>query len=117
MEDAARELAGLGAKNVLIKVGRRGCITYNSKTGEMHHVPVYNAQVEDPTGAGDSFCGGFTVGMKETGDLVKAAMYGAVSSSFIIEHFSVVPSLGISRAEAEKRLRAIEAKMMEESKL
>ena len=40
-------------------------------------IPVFPTNVKDPTGAGDAFCGGFQVGLFETGDPVQAALYGA----------------------------------------
>ena len=51
---------------------------------------VYNGDKQvkgpiDPTGAGNAFLGGFTVGLLESGDVVKAAGYGNVASSFALE--------------------------------
>jgi ribokinase len=56
------------------------------------------------TGAGDSFCGGFSVGYLKTGDAVEAAFYGTVSASFVIEGFGGLHALKIDRAQAKKRL-------------
>ncbi len=104
MEWAARRLCRMGAKAVVIKLGVKGCLIYQAIEDKIHYVPVFPANVQDPTGAGDSFCGGFLAGLKESGDLIQAAMYGAVSASFIIEHFGVEAVLKIKRHEALKRL-------------
>ena len=112
MAEAAEKLIQLGAKNVVIKIGKRGCLVYVNK--EIIFVNAYHSDVvKDPTGAGDSFCGGFLVGYKKTHDLVTAAKYGTVSSSFIIEDFGIEPALHISREMAEKRLQDIVCYTME----
>ena len=56
------------------------------------------------TGAGDSFCGGFSIGYAKTGDPHQAALYGTVSASFIIEAFGGLHGLNVSRARAQERL-------------
>ena len=68
------------------------------------HVPAFPASAVDPTGAGDSFCGGFLVGLVETGDLTQAALYGTVAASFVVESRHAIPVLAISRDAAEARL-------------
>ena len=62
----------------------------------------------DLTGAGDSFCGGFTAGFLETRDVVQAALYGTVSASYIIEGFGGLHALEINRAQAENRLAKLQ---------
>ena len=73
--DAARSLIEDGAHAVVVKLGAGGSIVVDGH-GVITHVPAYPAQTVDPTGAGDSFCGGFLVGLHETGDLIQAAIYG-----------------------------------------
>lgn len=112
MAEAAENMIKLGARNVVVKIGKRGCLVYVNK--EVIFVNAYHSDiVKDPTGAGDSFCGGFLVGYKETHDLVSAAKYGTVSSSFIIEDFGIEPALHISREAAEKRLKEVVCYTME----
>ena len=108
MELAARLLCSeYGANNACVKVGRDGSIVYEKDKDRITRVGICKVDAKDPTGAGDSFCGGFTVGLKETGSFVEAAKYGAVSSSFIIENFGVEESLRITRSQAVERLRTI----------
>ena len=47
------------------------------------------------------------VGLAETGDPVKAACYGAVSASFIIEGYGADYALGVTRDQAEDRLKKL----------
>lgn len=73
---------------LIIRAGRRGAAVM-TKGSVLHWVPAYHdnqERVRDVTGAGNAFCGGLCIGWAETdGDPVMAAMYGAVSSSFVVE--------------------------------
>jgi len=102
--DGIRRLQAMGARNVVLKQGSRGCLVVAGSAGGGHSVPVYPARVVDPTGAGDAFCGGFLAGLLETGDALQAALYGTVSASFVIEHSGILPVLAITREQAEERL-------------
>ncbi len=104
--EAARALGKLGPQTVAVKVGARGSIVFDGRSGAIAHVPAYPCHAIDPTGAGDAFCGGFLVGLVETGDPVEAARYGTVSASFIVEGFGSLYALRVTREQAEER-RAI----------
>ena len=51
--------------------------------------PISEGKVIDPTGAGNAFMGGFAIGLGETGDVIEAISYGAVSSSFALEQIGI----------------------------
>ena len=99
-----REIAARGPKIVVIKQGDHGAVLYDRQQDCFRQILPYPADVDDLTGAGDSFCGGFATGYLETGDPVQAALYGTVSASFIIEGFGGLHALKISRSQAEQRL-------------
>lgn len=99
-----RELAKRGPKIVVVKQGDHGATVYDRTREILYQLQAYPANVDDLTGAGDSFCGGFAVGYLQTGDPVEAALYGTVSASFIIEGFGGLHALSKTRAEAEERL-------------
>ncbi|MFQ5610495.1 MAG: carbohydrate kinase family protein [Anaerolineae bacterium] len=103
-ETLCRELAARGPRVVVIKEGERGAAVYDRETDRCRRVPAYPAQVTDLTGAGDSFCGGFSVGYALSGDPFEAALYGTVSASFIIEGFGGLHALAVTRRQAEARL-------------
>jgi len=105
-----RALGRMGPKATVIKLGADGCLVYTRLTDRVTHVPAFPTVTVDPTGAGDAFCGGLLVGLAETGDAVEAARYGTVSASFIVEGFSSLYALGITRTEAEKRLKSIQTR-------
>lgn len=107
------EIAQRGPKIMVIKQGDHGAILYDCEHDTFHPILPYPANVDDLTGAGDSFCGAFAVGYLETGDPLQAALYGTVSASFIIEGFGGLHALKIGRSQAEERL----AKLREINKL
>ena len=104
IETFCREIAARGPKIGVVKKGEHGASLYDRRQDRFWQVLPYPADVHDLTGAGDSFCGGFTVGYGETGDPFRAALYGTVSASFIIEGFGGLHALKIDRTQAEKRL-------------
>lgn len=106
--DAARELLDLGAHSVVVKLGAAGSIVATEDDAGATFVPAYPAATVDPTGAGDSFCGGFLVGFCETGDFVRAAVHGTVAASFVVEERAAIPILGVARRSAEARARVVE---------
>jgi sugar/nucleoside kinase (ribokinase family) len=106
----AREFFKHGAGGVVIKKGSAGGLLFQKENAEGEVLPIYAVPNPiDVTGAGDSFCGGFLVGLGETGDPRKAALYGAVSASFVIEGYGAEYALTVSRDKAEERLSAIKS--------
>ena len=77
---------------------------------EVFLAPAYPLEeIFDPTGAGDSFAGGFMGYIAKTGDLSdanlrRAVIYGSVMGSFAVEQFSVKRLLSVNSAEISKRL-------------
>jgi sugar/nucleoside kinase (ribokinase family) len=96
----------LGPAFVVCKWGAIGSYVFDVHRRLGWHVgTVRGLQIVDETGAGDAYCGGFLAGMILAGDVVTAAAYGTVSSSFVLEslgarlapHFST--DLAASRLE------------------
>ena len=70
-------------------------------------------EVKDPTGAGDTFAGGFmgylasqNATLSDTSVLRKAIIYGSVMASFAIEDFSINRLLKLEKHEVEKRFQS-----------
>ncbi|MCP5098656.1 MAG: carbohydrate kinase family protein [Chloroflexi bacterium] len=107
---AAETLCDWGAPMVVIKNGAKGVLILEGSTGKRTTVPAFHKspdpRVIDITGAGDSFCGGFMVGLAETGNPIQAARMGVVSSSLVIEGYGALYALG-RREEGNGRLRHI----------
>ncbi len=103
IEPALAMLAARCRGTATVKLGARGALVWDKAAGRAVAVPVLPTHAVDPTGAGDSFCGGFLAGLVETGDPVKAACFGAVSASLIVSRFGVDGALPIDRAACRAR--------------
>ncbi len=107
--DRAAKLAlDLGLKAVVIKRGSEGASLFTER-GRMDIPAVRLDNVVDPTGAGDSFAGGFMGYLAKAGDLSesnlrKAMEYATVLASFTVEDFSLENLKGLNLEGIEKRL-------------
>ncbi len=77
---AAIELTGAGVKCVVVKLGGDGALVARPGS-RAAWVPAAPAEVVDPTGAGDSFCGGFAAGLALGEDPAEAAWRGCVTAA------------------------------------
>ena len=77
---------------------------YDAAARRRWHVPAYPSRVVDVTGAGDAYCGGFLVGLTETGDPLEAALRGSVSASLTVEGTGALHALGGTQAQLQARL-------------
>ncbi len=105
---AARWIMKQGPKHVIIKKGEHGAFMFTGDT--IFFAPAYPLEsVFDPTGAGDSFAGGFIGYLAKTGDLSEANMrraviYGSAMGSFAVEKFSIERLLEITPADLQNRI-------------
>jgi sugar/nucleoside kinase (ribokinase family) len=104
-EEAVRALAELGAPLVCVKLGAEGSIA--SGYGELVRMRAATTDPIDPTGCGDAFCGGFLVGLAESGDLRTAMAHGSVSAAFVGEDHGAAHALRVDQKEARRRLAAL----------
>lgn len=106
---AARWILERGPRHVLIKKGEHGAFMFTNDS--VFFAPAYPLEaVFDPTGAGDSFAGGFIGYLASTGDLSDRAMrravvVGSAMGSFAVERFSNARLLEITRADIEARVQ------------
>jgi len=109
---AAAKIEKLGPSVVVIKKGESGSIIRQSD-GQLFVLPAYPATiVKDPTGAGDSFAGGFMgylAGQNKTdfATLKKAVAYGTVVASFTIADFSLKGLTKTTRRNIDTRLNEL----------
>jgi sugar/nucleoside kinase (ribokinase family) len=105
---AARWIMAHGPKIVIIKKGEHGAFMFKEKS--IFFAPAYPLEdVFDPTGAGDSFAGGFMGYLARTGDLSdanlrRAVVIGSAMGSFAVEKFSVQRLLEITRDDIDARV-------------
>jgi sugar/nucleoside kinase (ribokinase family) len=103
---AARALLALGPKYVLIKKGEHGSILFSEKG--IFLMPAFPLEdVQDPTGAGDTFAGGLVGALAAGGNvdevsIRKAMIYGSIVASFGVEAFSLerLQKLTLNQIEA-----------------
>lgn len=106
---AARKILAMGPHTLLIKRGEYGVLQFSAES--IFAVPAYPLEeVFDPTGAGDSFAGGFLGYLAHCGDLAqasirKAIVYGSVVASFVVEDFSLGRLRTLKREEIDRRYR------------
>ena len=107
---AARWVMKHGPKLVVVKKGEHGAVLVEED--RIFYVPAYPLDdVFDPTGAGDSFAGGFMAYLAGTNDLSsanlrRAMVYGSAMGSFAVERFSITRFEEISLADVKARVRA-----------
>lgn len=109
---AGRACLALGPKLVIVKKGEHGCFVFSNF---FHYaLPAYPTEnVVDPTGAGDSFAGGF-MGYLATCDTIslwnmkRAVAYGTVTASLTVEGFGVDRLADAERGVVERRFHELQ---------
>lgn len=105
---AARKIHEMGPRFVVIKKGEHGALLFEGK--EIFFAPALPLEeVFDPTGAGDTFAGGFAGYLSETGDISfenmkRAVVHGSNLASFCVEQFGTERMQQLSKDELSKRL-------------
>ena len=82
--EATRILREHGARDVILKVGPKGCIVFAGD--QSRAVPGYSVQVKDTTGAGDCFAGGFLASLQRGLSYVEAAKVANAVGAFNVEN-------------------------------
>lgn len=105
---AAKKIMGMGPKYVVIKKGEHGALLFFKD--EIFYAPALPLkEVFDPTGAGDTFAGGFAGFLAQTEDfsfdnLKKAIIYGSALASFCVEKFGTERMLNLDKKELNDRI-------------
>ena len=108
---AAKKILTMGPKYLIIKKGEHGAILFGED--KMFYSPaVMLENVIDPTGAGDSFAGGFIGYLAKTKEITfdnmkKAVVYGTVLASFTVEKLGIESIENIEEEKVNKRLAEI----------
>ena len=104
---AARKILAMGPKTVVIKKGEHGALLFQGE--EVFFAPaLLLEEVFDPTGAGDTFAGGFMSYLAKTDNpsfenMKQAVIYGSAMASFCVEKFGVEGILGLEQSQIEER--------------
>jgi sugar/nucleoside kinase (ribokinase family) len=110
---AARAILDLGPQMVVVKLGEHGAFLQSANL-RFTCPAVTIENVVDPTGAGDTFAGGFVGAIARMGRLTErnlrtAVVFGCVLASFTVEDFGVHGILRVERAEAMRRAKQIQS--------
>jgi sugar/nucleoside kinase (ribokinase family) len=106
---AARTIMEMGPKTLIIKKGEHGALLFKGE--KMFYCPALPLEeVFDPTGAGDTFVGGFIGYLAHTDDLTfdnmkRAVVYGSAMASFCVEKFGTERMLNLSLDEIRDRVQ------------
>lgn len=106
---AAQKIREMGPSYVVIKKGEHGALLFHED--DIFFAPALPLEeVFDPTGAGDTFAGGFTGYLAKTGDysfenMKNAIIYGSTLASFCVEKFGTERLENLTKKEVHKRLK------------
>ena len=106
---AAQKILQMGPKVLIIKKGEHGALLFNKE--EVFFAPALPLEdVYDPTGAGDSFAGGFIGYLAKTKDISfenmkRAIIYGSAMASFTVEKFGTERLIGLTDKDIEERIQ------------
>ena len=105
---AAKVILAMGPKHLIIKKGEHGALLFNNK--EVFFAPALPLEeVFDPTGAGDSFAGGFIGYLAKTNDvsfenMKRAVINGSAMASFCVEKFGTKKLTEINQDDVDARI-------------
>ncbi|KAH7373388.1 hypothetical protein KP509_17G053600 [Ceratopteris richardii] len=131
--EVIKRIVELGGEVVCLRRGPDGCIVHRADSGETWEIPAFHTikvlankhtnstehdksddpffdrPIVDPTGCGNTFCGGFAVGWWQTRNLLTAGLWGTIAASLMIEHEGVPPPpIQKWRSELQARLRFLQ---------
>lgn len=110
---AANKVLSMGPKTLIVKRGEYGVLMFNGRS--IFGAPAFPLEdVYDPTGAGDSFAGGFMGALAHATEVNertfrRAIVFGSVMASFNVEQFSLNRLTNLSRAEIDERFKQFKA--------
>jgi sugar/nucleoside kinase (ribokinase family) len=104
----AKKIMSWGSKFVIIKKGENGAILFTKEGLVFPASAFFLDEIVDPTGAGDSFAGGFLghiarKGIMDFATMKEAVIYGNVMGSFAVEDFGIKRLLSITKDDVEDR--------------
>src|SRR5215510_7401686 len=106
---AARAIMAMGPKTLIVKRGEYGVLMFHGKS--VFGAPAYPLEdVYDPTGAGDSFAGGFMGALAHAGEATervfrRCIIFGSVMASFNVEKFGLQRLTDLTKHEIDERFR------------
>ena len=109
LKTAAKKILAMGPKYLIIKKGEHGALLFGED--KIYFCPALLLEsVFDPTGAGDTFAGGFIGHLAATDDISfanmkRAVIYGSAMASFCVEKFGTERIVNLSKSEVNTRVQ------------
>lgn len=106
---AARKVMEMGPRYLIIKKGEHGALLFHDQ--QVFFAPALPLEdVFDPTGAGDTFAGGFIGYLASVNDtsfdaMKRGVIYGSAMASFCVEKFGLERMVALNQAEVEERIQ------------
>lgn len=106
---AAQKILEMGPKYLIIKKGEHGALLFNKQ--QVFFAPALPLEdVFDPTGAGDTFAGGFIGYLAQTEDISfenmkRAIIFGSAMASFCVEKFGTEKLIGLTQEQVDERVQ------------
>ena len=106
---AAKKILNMGPKYLIIKKGEHGALLFNKD--DVFYAPALPLEeVFDPTGAGDSFAGGFIGYLAQSKDISfdnmkRAIIFGSAMASFCVEKFGTEKLIGLTQEQVDMRVQ------------
>ena len=113
---AARVIRAMGPNTLIIKKGEHGALLFGNE-GQIFFCPALPLEeVFDPTGAGDTFAGGFigylaSVGRTDFEAMKTAVIYGSAMASCCVEQFGTTKIASMTKADLAERLNQFRSMM------
>ena len=107
---AAKKIMAMGPKYLIIKKGEHGALLFNNQDEAFFASALPLEEVFDPTGAGDTFAGGFMGYLASTKDISfdnmkRAIIYGSAMASFCVEKFGTEKLMDLNDLLIQKRIK------------
>ena len=109
LKKAAKKIMAMGPKYLIIKKGEHGALLFSKD--QIFYAPALPLEeVFDPTGAGDTFAGGFIGYLASTKDvsfanMKKAIIYGSALASFCVEKFGTERVVELTKTDVDERVQ------------
>jgi len=90
-EGVLDKLISMGAKTVILTLGKKGCIVKSASITK--RIPAFEVEAVDTTGAGDTFCGAIVAGLGKGKELIEAVKFATAASAICVTRMGAQPSI------------------------
>ena len=85
------KLLAMGAKTVILTLGKKGCLVKSNTLNE--HIPAFEVETLDSTAAGDTFCGALVAQLSKGVAIVEAIRFATAAAAICVTRIGAQPSI------------------------